>query len=253
MVNEVMHLRFYGLTDRGKQRENNEDYIYVSNVIDDLKLFIVADGMGGANAGEVASKDALESVEGYIKSEFPKIQHEKENIEELIRKSIVRANKYVFEKSKTMPEYKGMGTTIVVVLIYKGKVYIGHVGDSRVYRFRKHVIRQLTKDHSYVQELVKEGTITREEAKNHPQKNILLKVIGCEKNVDPDVISKGFIKDDIILICTDGLTNMLDEKDIYETIMKHKTYLKDACKALIDNANLLGGYDNISVVLISND
>ena len=146
-----------------------------------------------------------------------------------------------------------MGTTIAVVLIYKGKAYIGSVGDSRVYRFRKHVIRELTKDHSYVQELVKEGTITKEEARNHPQKNILLKVLGVERNVEPDVFSKGFIKDDMLLICTDGLTNMLEEKDIYETIMRHKGYLKDACKALIDNANMLGGYDNISVIIISND
>ena len=141
----------------------------------------------------------------------------------------------------------------MVVLIYRGRAYIGHVGDSRVYRFRKHVIRQLTKDHSYVQELVRECTISKEEARNHPQKNILLKVLGCEKNVEPDVITKGFVKDDILLICTDGLTNMLEEKDIYETIIKHKNYLKDACNALIDNANLLGGYDNISVIIISND
>lgn len=218
-----------------------------------LNFLLLLTEWAGANAGEVASKDALESVKGFIEAEFPKIQPEKEEIENLIRKAIVRANKYVYEKSKTMPEYKGMGTTIVVVLIYKGKAYIGHIGDSRVYRFRKHVIRQLTKDHSYVQALVKEGTITKEEARNHPQKNVLLKVLGCEKNVEPDVITKGFIKDDILLICTDGLTNMLDEKDIYETIMKHRDYLKDACKALIDNANLLGGYDNISVVLISND
>lgn len=246
-------MRFYGLTDRGKQRENNEDCIYVSNVTDDLKFFIVADGMGGANAGEIASKDALGSIEGYIKAEFPKITPEKEEIEALINKAIKRANKYIFEKSKAIPEYKGMGTTIAVVLIFRGKAYIGSVGDSRVYRFRKHVIRQLTKDHSYVQELVKEGTITKEEARNHPQKNVLLKVLGVEKNVEPDVFSKGFVKDDIILICTDGLTNMLEEKDIYETVMRHRSYLKEACKALIDNANMLGGFDNISVVLISND
>ena len=246
-------MRFYGLTDRGMQRENNEDSIFVSNVTDELKLFIVADGMGGANGGEIASKSAIERGETYIKSEFKNIRHEKEDIENLIRLAIKRANKYVYEKAKAYPEYAGMGTTLIVVVVFRGKAYIGHVGDSRVYRFRKHIIRQLTKDHSYVQALLKGGTITKEEAKNHPQKNVLLKVLGCEKDVEPDVFSKGFIKDDIILICTDGLTNMLDEKEIYETIMKHKEYLKDACKALISNANLLGGFDNISVVLISND
>lgn len=246
-------MRFYGLTDKGKQRENNEDSIYVPAVTDDLKLFIVADGMGGANGGEIASKSAIECIEGYIRSEFGKIPREKENIEALIRKAIERANKYVYEKAKLNEEYRGMGTTIIVVLIYRSRVYVGHVGDSRLYRFRNHIVRQLTKDHSYVQALVKEGTITREEAKSHPRKNVLLKVLGCEKNIEPDIFTKGFIKDDILLICTDGLTNMLEEKDIYETIIKHKEYLKDACKALVDNANMLGGKDNISVVLISND
>lgn len=246
-------MRFYGLTDRGTKRENNEDYILVPNVTDELKLFIVADGMGGANGGEVASKEATERAENYIKSEFSKISHEREDIEKLIRTAMERANKYIYEKAKAYEQYKGMGTTMIIVIIYRGKAYIGHVGDSRVYRFRKHVIRQLTKDHSYVQALLKEGTITKDEARNHPQKNVLLKVLGCEKNLEPDVFTKGFIKDDILLICTDGLTNMLEEKDIYETIVKHKDYLKDACSALINNANMLGGLDNISVVLISND
>lgn len=207
----------------------------------------------GVNGGKIAAINALERVKEYIKVEFNRMDHERENIENLIRKAIIRANKYVFEKSKINKEYAGMGTTIIVVIIYKNKVHIGHVGDSRVYRFRKHVIRQLTKDHSYVQELVKEGTITKKEARNHPQKNMLLKVLGCEKNIEPDVFTKGFLKGDILLICTDGLTNMLDDEDIYETVLKHKDYLKNACKALINNANLLGGYDNISAIIISND
>lgn len=246
-------MRFYGLTDKGTKRENNEDYILVPNITDELKLFIVADGMGGANGGEIASKEATERAESYIRTEFNKISHEKEDIENLIRTAMERANLYIYEKAKVYEKYKGMGTTMIIVIIYRGRAYIGHIGDSRVYRFRKHVVRQLTKDHSYVQALVKEGTITKDEAKNHPQKNVLLKVLGCEKKLEPDVFTKGFIKDDILLICTDGLTNMLDEKDIYETIMKHKNYLKDACATLIDNANMQGGLDNISVVLISND
>ena len=248
----MIFLRFYGLTDRGKQRENNEDSIYVCNIIDDLKLFIVADGMGGANAGEIASKDALDVVKGYIKVEFDKIDHEKEAIEDLIKKAIKRANKYVYEKAKTNTEYKGMGTTLVVVLIYKGKAYIGHIGDSRVYRFRKHVIRQLTKDHSYVQALVKEGTITKEEARNHPQKNVLLKAIGCEERIKPDIITKGFTKGDIILVCSDGLTNMVEDKIIFEIIMKNMYDINVACKKLIEKAKQNGGLDNVSAIIISN-
>lgn len=241
------------MTDIGKQRKDNQDEIYVPSVMEPLRLFIIADGMGGANRGDVASSEAVQNVKEYIETEFNKINHEKEEIEDMIRKAMIRANRYIYEKARLYPEYKGMGTTLIIGIILKNKIYIGHVGDSRVYRIRKHVIRQLTKDHSYVQSLVKAGTITKEEARNHPQKNILLKALGCEKEIEPDVFSKGFIKDDVLIMCTDGLTNMLEESDIFSTIMKHKDYLKNACEALINNANLLGGYDNISVILISND
>ena len=143
--------------------------------------------------------------------------------------------------------------TLIAVLIYKNKVYIGHIGDSRVYRIRKNIIRQLTKDHSYVQALVDNGSITKEEAINHPQRNVLLRVVGCEKNEEPDIITKGFLKDDFILICTDGLTNMMDSFEIYDTVLKNKRNVKLACTKLVEESNARGGYDNISVILISND
>ena len=135
----------------------------------------------------------------------------------------------------------------------KNKVYIGHVGDSRIYRMRKHIIRQLTKDHSYVQALVQNGTITKAEAENHPQKNMLLKVLGCEKTVEPDVMVKGFLKDDTLLLCSDGLTNMIRNDEIYDMVLENKMDLKSACDSLIIRAKKNGGYDNISVILISND
>jgi protein phosphatase len=246
-------MRFYGLTDIGRQRQENQDNIYLSKPEDDLKLFIVADGMGGINGGDIASKDAIDNIRSYITAEFNNINHDGVEIEALIKKSIIRANKYIYEKAKLYPEYKGMGTTLIVAIVYKHKVHIGHVGDSRVYRIRKNIIRQLTKDHSYVQTLISEGTITKEQAKKHPQKNMILKALGPEKNVEPDVFTKGFIKEDVLLICTDGLTNMLEDKDIYQTIIKYKDNLNNACEALINNANMLGGLDNISAVLISND
>ena len=141
---------------------------------------------------------------------------------------------------------------MIVVLIYRGRIHIGHVGDSRVYRLRQNVFRQITKDHSYVQELIRQGDITQEEAKNHPQRNVLLKAIGVEEKIKPDIITKGFVKGDIILVCSDGLTNMVDDKYIYEIIMKNIYDVNVACKKLVEKANYNGGLDNVSVILISN-
>lgn len=246
-------MRFYGLTDIGVKRAKNEDSIYLPNENEGIKLFILADGMGGANAGEKASQVAVQTIKDYIRLNFIKIERTKEEIEELIRKAMIEANKKIFELSIEYKEYSGMGTTVIIALIYRGRLYIGHIGDSRVYRLRQSVLRQLTKDHSYVQELLRQGTITIEEAKNHPQKNVLLKAIGCERDIAPDVITKGFVKGDIILICSDGLTNMVDDKDIYEIIMKHTSDLKMACKMLIDTANKSGGIDNVSAIIISSN
>ena len=246
-------MQYYGKTDIGMHRKENQDRIEIPNEKSKLKLFIVADGMGGANAGGVASQMAIEYVKNTIIDGFEETGYERENIEELIRKAIVDANKYVYNKSKSNSEYSGMGTTISVALVVKNKVYIGHIGDSRIYRIRKHIMRQLTKDHSYVQELLRNKTITKEEAENHPQKNILLKVLGCEPEIEPDIMVKGFVKDDILLLCSDGLTNMIDKDDIHEMISEGKHNLKDTCNDLISRSKNNGGYDNISVILIFND
>lgn len=246
-------MQYYGKTDIGMHRKENQDRIEIPNEKSKLKLFIVADGMGGANAGGVASQMAIEYVKNTIIDGFEETGYERENIEELIRKAIVDANKYVYNKSKSNSEYSGMGTTISVALVVKNKVYIGHIGDSRIYRIRKHIMRQLTKDHSYVQELLRNKTITKEEAENHPQKNILLKVLGCEPEIEPDIMVKGFVKDDILLLCSDGLTNMIDKDDIHEMISEGKHNLKNTCNDLISRSKTNGGYDNISVILIFND
>lgn len=246
-------MQYYGKTDIGMHRKENQDRIEVPNDKNKLKLFIVADGMGGANAGGVASQMAIEYVKNSIMVGIEETEYEREKIEELLRKAIVDANKYVYNKSKANSEYTGMGTTISVALVVKNKVYIGHIGDSRIYRIRKHIMRQLTKDHSYVQELLRNKTITKEEAENHPQKNILLKVLGCEPEIEPDIMVKGFVKDDVLLLCSDGLTNMIDKDDIHEMISESKHNLKDTCNSLISRAKKNGGYDNISVILIFND
>lgn len=140
-----------------------------------------------------------------------------------------------------------MGTTLDVCLIYNSRIYIGHVGDSRVYRIRKEFMRRLTKDHSYVQTLVDDGTITKEEAYSHPKKNMLTKALGCVETVEPDVYTKTFIKDDIILMCSDGLTNMIREEEISKIIKQDK---EKAIENLVKQANDNGGLDNITVVII---
>ena len=246
-------MQFYGLSDIGKKRLENQDKIYITEENNEVKLFIVADGMGGANAGSVASNSAIEYIKDYINRKINDIHLDRESIEDLIRKAMYEANNFVFKKSKENKEYAGMGTTVITAIIYKNKVYIGHIGDSRAYRLRKNIIRQLTKDQSYVQALVDNGSITKEEAINHPQKNVLLKVLGCEKDTESEIITKGFLIDDILLICTDGLTNMIDTREIYNIITENKKDMKLATEKLISEANNRGGYDNISVVLISND
>ncbi len=246
-------MKFFGQTDIGMQRKENQDRIYVPEKADDLKLYIVADGMGGANAGGIASKMAIEYVRNSIEDGYEEAKDDREKVESLIRKSIIDANRYVYKKSKENSEYAGMGTTLSVALIIKNKVYIGHVGDSRVYRIRKEFIRQLTKDHSYVQALVQNGTITKAEAANHPQKNVLLKVLGCEPEIEPDVLVKGFLKEDVLLMCSDGLTNMISVPDIFEEIKDGKNDLKKTCNNLISQSKKNGGYDNISVILVFND
>ncbi len=240
-------MQVFAKTDIGRERKINEDFYYISEAEDKIKLFILADGMGGYNAGEVASKMAVEAVKEYIYKHFQKNKDSKEKIENLLRESIEYANNVIYKKSQSQKELNGMGTTLDVCLIYNSKVYIGHVGDSRVYRIRKEFMRRITRDHSYVQTLIEDGTITKEEAFHHPKKNMLTKALGCMEKVEPDIYTKTFIKDDIILMSSDGLTNMIKEDEIYNTIKQDK---ENATENLVKQANDNGGYDNITVVII---
>ena len=234
-------------SDIGKVRDMNQDSYYISDKDDKIKLYIVADGMGGYKGGEIASKLAIESSKNYIINNFDQIKKERDQIIELIKNAIEYANMVVYEKSKEVPELAGMGTTIDVCLIYSNRIYIGHIGDSRVYRLRKDFFRKLTVDDSYVEQLVKEGNITKEEAYNHPKKNMLTKALGCTAFVEQTVLVKGFMKGDILLMCTDGLTNMLKDDKICEIIKQNS---EQASKELVKKANEQGGYDNITAVII---
>jgi len=240
-------MRVFAKTDIGRVRDMNQDSYYVSEPEDKVQLFIVADGMGGYKGGEIASKLAVETSKNYIINNWDSIEHERTQILSLVKSAVEYANLVVFEKSKETPELENMGTTIDLCLILQNKVYIGHVGDSRVYRKRKNFFRKLTTDHSYVQKLVSDGTITKEEAYNHPKKNMLIKALGCSPYVEPDVTVKGFLKDDILLMCSDGLTNMIRDEQIVEIINENPI---EACNRLVDKANENGGLDNITAVII---
>ena len=242
-------IQAYAKSDVGKVREMNQDFFYISQPLDEIQLFIVADGMGGCNGGEIASKLAVEKAKKYIENNFSQTEKDKDSIIQLIASSMEYANMIVYEKSKENTELEGMGTTLDICLIYNNKAYIGHIGDSRIYRIRKEFIRKLTQDHSYVQKLVKDGTITQEEAEHHPRKNMLMKALGCNAFMEPDVMVKGFLKDDIIIMCTDGLTNLVEA----QTLLKFsKETLEYTPKKLVDEANKKGGYDNVTVVVIKN-
>ena len=242
-------MKAFAKTDIGKAREINQDYYYIPTT-DKLDLYILADGMGGYNGGEVASKLAIDSVKKYIENNFEKEKETKESILNLIKSAIEYANMIVYKKSKEVKELEGMGTTLELVLGYGNKIYIGHVGDSRIYRVRKNIIRKLTTDHSYVEKLVKEGTITREEAENHPKKNMLMKALGCTPYVEPDVTTKGFLKGDKLVLTSDGLTNMVSNQEIYDIVTND---VENATTKLVELANNRGGYDNITVVIVYND
>ena len=208
----------FAKSDIGKVRDMNQDSYYIAGEESNVKLYVLADGMGGYKGGEIASKLATASVKSYIETNINNITKDRDEILKLIKSAMEYANMVVYEKSKEDTQLEGMGTTLEVCLIYNNKMYIGHVGDSRIYRIRKEFMRKLTTDHSYVEKLVKDGTITKEQAQNHPKKNMLTKALGCTIFVEPDVTVKGFIKDDTVLMCSDGLTNMISEDEIYNII-----------------------------------
>mgnify|MGYP004504338401 FL=1 len=239
----------YAKSDVGKARDMNQDSYYISDSLSEVKIYLLADGMGGYKGGEIASSLAIKCTKNYIENNFKETPKDRESLIQLVASSMEYANMVVYEKSKEDKELEGMGTTLEVCLIYNNKAYIGHVGDSRIYRIRKDFIRKLTQDHSYVQKLVKDGTITKEEAENHPKKNMLMKALGCNAFVEPDVLVRGFLRDDILLMCSDGLTNMVKQEDIFENA---KGNIEKAPIKLVDLANENGGLDNITVVVIKN-
>lgn len=234
---------------RGKVREINEDAYYIP--LDKSNLFIVADGMGGHNAGEVASNGAVKSIKEFMDRHIDQwIEQGEETVFEVLREAILEANKDIFDKANSEEAYKGMGTTLTVVLILS-KVYIGHVGDSRAYLIQNNQMTQITKDHSLVAELIRNGSITEKEARTHPQRNVITRALGTAENLNIDLYTLGFSKDDIILLCTDGLSNFVEMDEIKDRFSNCEK-VQQACEDLVALANERGGHDNITIVAIKN-
>jgi len=249
-------------SDVGKKRSIDEDSIItlnfnsVSNSKEtEIGIFIVADGMGGHNAGEIASSIGSEVVAQDIINGLIHGLRENRNpnyvshYKLLLEKSIIRANCIIHSDSIKNKEHDGMGTTIVAALIIGKNLYLGNVGDSRAYLINKDKIRQLTKDHSLVQELLDNGKITAEQAKNHPQKNIVTRIVGYYSNIEVDRFHCNIFGDDNILLCCDGLTDLVSDNEIKKIVMNTDNP-QEACENLVKSANNHGGNDNISVILI---
>ncbi len=223
------------LTDTGRRRRHNEDAF-----VSEPPLFAVADGMGGAQAGELASSLAAAALKD---SQEPGGGGE-ERVDELIQ----QANRRVYERQSQDAAASGMGTTMTVALVEDGRVAFGHVGDSRAYLIRGGALEQLTEDHSLVAELVRSGKLSPEEAEGHPQRSVITRALGTDPDVDVDTFSVETKAGDLFLICSDGLTSMVDDETILEEVARNRDDLKSAAKALVRAANKGGGEDNITVV-----
>lgn len=244
-------MRSVGKTDIGLVRKVNEDSFLCEKLpgTDDSYLYIVADGMGGHNAGEVASSMAVQEVASYVRENIGILELGDKEIQDLVRNAIFYANDKVYKTSILKSNCLGMGTTLSMVLLKGDTIYIGHVGDSRIYLIRENEIERLTEDHSLVAELIKSGSIKPEDAKDHPQKNVITRALGTEYNIDPDVDQRNIKNDDFILICTDGLSNAVSEEDMVYAVV-NTSDLDDSCGLLINKAKENGGYDNITAVII---
>jgi len=234
------------LSDIGMVRTLNEDYVYYHEE-EDYKIYVVADGMGGHNAGEVASKMAAEGIVEFVTHNF-----DPNNYEDILKDAIQKVNKDIYHYSTEKSDLSGMGTTITACFVIQEKVIVANVGDSTCFGIKDHSVIKITKDHSLVQELLDLGTITEEEAFNHPKKNIITRAVGTSELLEVDifVIDKGVYN--IYLLCSDGLTNEVTKDEIMSIVNENKMLI-DICPKLVNLAKYKGGRDNITVLLFGGE
>ncbi len=238
-------MRSSGITDTGSKRKNNQDSIFFSDEpVGSLpNLYIVADGMGGHRAGDKASRMAIDITVDFIKNSTI------ENPIAILKRAMIYANNEIYKSANKDPDLVGMGTTMVAAVALDDKLYVANVGDSRLYVVNNE-IRQITMDHSLVEEMIRSGELERKKGRNHPEKNIITKAMGSRDEVIPDFFEIDMEPGDRYVICSDGLSNMVEDDEIRDIVVDYAD-IKDATKALVDRANYYGGSDNISVVLVS--
>lgn len=237
-------------TDIGRIRTINEDRCVVQPNLNGFSLAIVADGMGGHQAGDVASQMAIERIQEQLQS-----VHTGMSIEEAkkaVREAIEQANRQIYEFASSRDQYRGMGTTVVVVLAEEEYILIGHIGDSRAYLCNQGKFIQLTEDHSLVSELVRSGQITQEEASVHPRRNVLTQALGTEARVEVSLNHFPWHEEDLVLLCTDGLSGLVDSEVLF-AILRTKLDLQRKANQLVERALIAGGDDNVTVILLANE
>ncbi len=242
-------MKSYYLTDTGKIRSHNEDSVIIVKNASNEYLMAVADGMGGHSAGEIASSIAIEDLSKRFQNEFDKF--EKVDAVNWLRKVVVDINEQIFEHVEAHPDSKGMGTTLVVALITEDYILFGNVGDSSGFAMKERKLHKVTYDHTLVNLLLKAGELTKEEAKGHPKKNVLMKALGANNPIDIDIFDCD-LDVDAILLCSDGLTNMLDPLQI-ERVLNGEEDIEDKVIRLIRKSNNRGGSDNISIAYLELD
>ena len=240
-------MKLAGKTDVGRVRQENQDDYRAGELPGGAVWALVCDGMGGAKGGREASQGACNVIENFFQEQYAQCGAGQE--EPFLKKALLYANRFVFQKAAHEEALAGMGTTAVCALVRSGNVYLCHAGDSRAYLIRDGKLTQLTHDHSYVQELVDCGTITEEEAEHHPQKNIITKALGVDYRLEPEFTVAKLKREDRLLLCTDGLTNMVPVEEMEQLLAQGTFY--DLPDRLIEAANAHGGSDNITALLLA--
>ncbi len=234
------------LTDRGRRRPTNEDAV---KVLEKEKFFMLADGVGGNRSGEVASQSALDAMEKFITHNPPEWLESRDEVFRYFRAAVNYVNHYIIKLSEARPQYSGMATTLAFAYLRDGDLYVANVGDSRVYLIHNGMIQQITEDHTYVNDLVRMGAITREEAQHHARKNVITRAIGANANNEPDCFSVPVGRGDRILLCSDGLYDEIDDESILAAVSRFDDMVMCA-EDLVAMANESGGNDNISVICV---
>jgi len=244
MTERDFSVHISGITDVGVVRQNNEDAIAYQA---EQGLVILADGMGGHNAGEVASQLAVETVEQRL---LQVIGEDAPAYDELLTDAIYQANTAVYERSKLVADCNGMGTTLVVACFDHDQAHIANVGDSRLYLYRDGALSQLTQDHSLVAEMVAKGFMSPQEARQSPQKNIITRAVGLQDEVEVDIYEQGLRVGDLYLLCSDGLSDVVDDETIHTCIEENISNIDALSRQLVDKALQAGGPDNVSVIVV---